>query len=121
MTLPERAISFPTLDSIHPPGSRTFPKSHRRVEGSTVPTAKLPADDGQGDVFHGAVADTAPGPVVENFQPPGTLLVLAHHPEGQGLCNGKGGPRHSEPSTQSSGFPSLPEIVDTHPQQAVTG
>ena len=83
--MPERGISFPTLDSIYPVGSRTFPKSNRGVETSTVPTAKLSADDGHGDVFHGAAADTAPGPVVENFQPPSTLLVLTHHPEGHEL------------------------------------
>ena len=41
----------------------------------------MSTDDGQGDVFHGATADTAPGPIVENFQPPSTLLVLAHQPE----------------------------------------
>ena len=57
-------------------GSRTFPETNRGVETSTVPTAKLSADDGHSDVFHGAAADTAPGPVVENFQPPSTLLVL---------------------------------------------
>ena len=84
-TLPERGVSFPTADSIHPPGSRTFPETNRRVEGSTVPTAKLSADHGHSDVFHGAAADTAPGPVVENFQPPSTLMVLTHHPEGQEL------------------------------------
>ena len=83
--MPERGVSFPTLDSIYPPGSRTFPETNRSVETSTVPTAKLSADDGHGDVIHGAAADTTPGPIVENFQPPSTLLVLAHHPEGQEL------------------------------------
>ena len=57
----------------------------RVFETSTVPTAKLSADDGHGDIIHGAAADTAPGPVVENFQPPSTLLVLTDHPEGQEL------------------------------------
>ena len=64
---------------------RTFPETNRGVETSTVPTAKLTADHGHSDVFHGAAADTAPGPVVENFQAPSTLLVLADHPEGQEL------------------------------------
>lgn len=79
--MPEKGISFLTLDSIHPPKSRTFPGNYGRIEGPTVSTAKLPTDDGQGDICHEAMADTAPGPVVENFQPSSTLLVLTHHPE----------------------------------------
>ena len=74
--MPERGVSFPTSNSIYPVGSRTFPKSNRRAEGPTVPTAKLSADHGHRDVFHGAAADTDPGPVVENFQPPSILVVL---------------------------------------------
>lgn len=83
--MPEREITFPTLDLIHPPGSRTSPVNFRRAEHPPVPTAKLSADNGHGRGIHEAVADAAPGPVVEDFQPPGTPVVLAHHPEGQEL------------------------------------
>ena len=72
---------------LHASGLKALPEycELKGVETSTVPTSKLSADDGHGDIVHGAAADTAPGPVVENFQPPSTLLVLAHHPEGQEL------------------------------------
>ena len=59
--------------------------SEPKKVSTTVPTAKLSADHRHSDVIYGFTADTAPGPIVKNFQPPSTLLVLAHHPEGQAL------------------------------------